>query len=452
MTATISTAAPRAAHRVPLLGHLPALLRRRVEFFTELRALGDVVQVDLGPRPAYVVNSPELIRQMMVTDAEKFVRGRFFVKARQVLGNGLITSDGPRHLRQRRIIQPAFAHDRFAAYSEIMRAQADELIHDWQDGQEIRLDLALLDLGITVAGKALINSGIGGDAVTVVRKCLPALLTTVMNRAMLPDALEKLPTPANRKFNESRSLLRDTIDGVIAAYRAQPGHDHGDILSMLTSARYADTGETMPGEQIRDEVLTVLLGGSETSATSMSWIFYELSQHPEVESRLHAEIDEALQGRPITLADIPRLPYLDQVLNETVRRHSPTWLFMRATTEDVKLGGVTIPSGAEVIMSMTALHRDPRLFPDPLVFDPERWADPEMAGVLSPKCAFIPFGAGVHKCIGDHFAWTEMAIVAATVGQHWQLRLPPGVRVKESALTTLRPDHLPVITRSRSAQ
>lgn len=444
--ATAVTTVPIAPRRVPVLGHVLALGRDPLGFLQDLRAHGDIVAFYLGPRPVYQINSPELIRQVLVTDAGKFHRGEVFTKARQLLGDGLATADEPVHMRQRRVMQPAFHHDRISSYVTVMREQIQDLGDSWVPQRRFRLDHEMAQLTLTVTAKALFRADLARSAVAEVRRSLGPVLNGITARALIPgDVMERI-TPGNRRFQTALRRLTTVVDDVIAAYRAD-GVDHGDLLSMLVAAGHSDDGQAMSDGEIRAQVMNILMAGTETTATTLSWVFYELASHPEVEVRVHEEIDAVLQGRPVTMADLPNLTYTDRVLTEAIRLHTPVWLLTRRSVGSVRLGDVTIHPGAEVLISLPTLHRDPDLFPDPMRFDPDRWLAP--AAKDWGRGRFIPFGAGGHKCIGDSFAWAEMTCVVATICARWRVRLLPGQRVHEVARAFLRPNALPMAAHLR---
>jgi cytochrome P450 len=283
-------------------------------------------------------------------------------------------------------------------------------------------------LAVTVVGEALFSTELGKRAVEEVRRYLFTVLKHGIIRAVSPSFVEKLPLPGNRAFDEAVGRMRAIVLDVVRGWR-EDGVDRGDLLSVLLTARDPDTGAGMSDEQVHDEVMTLLVGGVETTALALAWTFHELARHPEVERRVHAEVDEVLGGRTPTFADVGDLVYLRQVVNEVLRMY-PVWFLMRRTLAPVELGGATLPEGAEVIFSPHALHHDPASFEDPYRFDPDRWS-PERAARI-PKGAFVPFGAGARQCVGNLFAQAEIVIAVATVAARWRLVPVPGkpVRVK----------------------
>ncbi|MBV9847423.1 MAG: cytochrome P450 [Kutzneria sp.] len=419
---------PVAPGRWPLLGHTPAMLRRRFRFTSALREHGDVVTLYLGPLKIYFVTSPELTHQVLVTDGPHFRKGIMFDRFKPFLGNGLVSSNGAFHLRQRRLMQPAFHRDHIARYAEIMVRTTENLISSWQPGEVRQIDHDMQAVAGTIVGEALFSTELGGAAIEEARRSIPLVAKQGMVRALSPAFVEKLPIPGNRQFDKAISRMRDIVLELIARHRADDTN-HGDLLSMLLAARDTDTGEGMTDQQVFDEIITLLTGGIETSALALAWAFREIARHPDVERRLHAEVDEVLAGRRATADDVPRLVYTRQVINEVLRMY-PIWFTMRRTLEEIRLGEVRIPPDSEVIISPHALHFDPRSFADPERFDPDRWA-PEHAKDI-PKGAFIPFGAGTRQCIGNAFAITEITLVLATVATRWRLVAVPDkpVRIK----------------------
>ena len=424
---------PVAPGRWPFLGHSPALLRQRSAFTDSLHEHGEIVEIHLGPMPAYFVTSPRLAHEVLVTAGPKFRKGAMFDKFKPFVGNGLVLSNGDFHLRQRRLMQPAFHRDRLAAYAGIMTRAAAELSDSWQPGEVRPIDEDLQGLAVTIVGEALFSTEIGKAAVEEARRSIYLIIQQGMIRALSPKFVEKLPVPGNRRFDEAIKRMQDIVVEVIRDWRTE-SVDRGDLLSTLLLAGMTD-------EQARDEVLTLLTAGIETTALALSWTFHELGRHPDVEARVHAEVDEVLGGRPVTIDDIARLTYVRQVVDEVLRCY-PLWMLMRRTLEEVDLGGTRIPEGAEVIVSPHALHHDPASFPDPDRFDPGRWA-PERATQL-PKGAFVPFGAGGRQCIGNRFAQNEIVITVATVAARWRLVPVPGRPVRVKFTSAAYPDSLPM--------
>ncbi|MCM2422872.1 cytochrome P450 [Streptomyces sp. RKAG293] len=402
---------------LPLVGHSLALLRDPIGVLQSIRPLGDLVEIRLGTLSVYAVNSPALLREMLVTDAVSYEKGRYFQKSRPFLGNGLPNSEGDFHRRQRRLMIPAFHREKLNAYTGVMRLSATTYSEAWTPHSTIDVASEMYAIGSEAVAKALFGSALGNEEVRLIRRWLPTYVHELMRRVVSPvDWLDRLPTPGNRRFRESGTQLRKVVDRLIRE-RLDDDRPRTDLLGMLMAARDADTGEPMSPDQLHDEVMTVMAAGIETASTSLTWLFHEVGARPEIERRLHAELDDVLGSRPVTFEDLPKLVFTQNLVRETLRLRSPAWILMRRPARPgVVLGGVEIPEGTELLFSPLTLHRDPGLYPNPMEFDPDRWLTADPRG-----WAFLPFGAGPRKCIGDHFALTEMATVVATVAARWRL-------------------------------
>ncbi|NRN64451.1 Pentalenene oxygenase [Kibdelosporangium sp. 4NS15] len=430
---------PVAPGRWPVLGHTPSLLRHRFGFTSSLAGHGDVVKVYLGPLPAYMVTSPRLIHQILVTDGKKFDKGIMFDRFRPFFGNGIAMSNGPFHDRQRRLMLPAFHVSRIADYATVMSEVAQAIAESWQANQVVEVDQAMLRLSVTVAGRTLFTTELGAAAIAEAQRSMPVVIRQGMVRALSPGFVTHLPIPGNRRFDQAIQRLRAIVLAVVAEGREQPG-DRGDILSMLLAARDEDTGEPMTDQQVHDEVVTLLTGGIETTALALTWFFHEIGRHPGIEERWHAEVDR-LRGRPLTYQDVAKLPYTNRICKEVLRRY-PIWLLMRRTNTDVDLGGTLVPPATEVAFSPHALHHDERFYPDPYRFDPDRWDTAK--NPPPPKGAYVPFSDGSRKCIGNHFAFAEMAIATATIGSRWRMVPVPDRPVRIKVTGAAYPSQLPM--------
>lgn len=431
--------------RLPIAGHAPLLMSQGLRLMERARDTAPVVRIYLGRKPVYVVNDADLLRRVLVTDAPAFAgKGPLVEKAKLVLGNGISCSTGDFNHRQRRLMQPAFHKERVAGYVDVMRAIAGDRIAGWRDGDRIVMEQEMREIALTVAAKALFASDIGREAVEEFRTSIPIAVSGVAVRTMMP-ALAALPTPGNRRFDRALHRLHQIIDRMIQAYR-RDGVDHGDVLSMLLAARDEDTGEPMPDLQVHAEVMTIATAATETTNGALVWAAYELGQREDVERRLHEELTDVLSDRPVTAADLPKLEYTRRFLSEVLRLYA-MWVLTRQTTRAVELGGYALPAGATIMFSPQAIHRDPRIYRDPLRFDPDRWL-PERAAEV-PRNAFLPFGSGRYICIGEQFAMTEMLVVFATLVRRLRLRPVPGHVVKPSVAKGGLPNSLPMVVESR---
>jgi cytochrome P450 len=431
---------PVVPGRWPLLGHTPSLLWQRLRFTAGLAERGRVVKVYIGHLPVYAVTAADLAQQVMIELGGKFEKGAMFDKFRPYFGNGLVMSNGAVHLRQRRLVQPAFHRERISGYAEVMRGVAEDAIGRWRPGEVRAIDDDMQAVATAVVAGTLFSSGLSPERADQLRRWIPVVIKQGLVRAMVPEALQRLPIPANRRFDEAVRSLRSLVQDLVATRRAD-GTDHGDLLSMLVMARDEDTGAGMTDEQVYDEVVNLLTAGIETTALAMAWFFHELGANPAVEERVIAEIDEVLSDRPATLHRIQELTYTGQVVDEVLRRY-PVWLLMRRTTEEVELDGVRLPAGTEVAFSPHAIHHDPRYHPDPHRFDPDRFS-PERAAAM-PREAYLPFASGTRRCVGAAFARTEVLVVTATVLRRYRLAPVPGKPVGQRVTGAPYPTRLPM--------
>jgi cytochrome P450 len=390
--------------------------------------------------PIIFLNEPEWVQEILVTKAPQLTKERTQRRMKILLGEGLITSEGSFHMRQRRIAAPAFHRQRIQSYANVMAEQGAILREQWQAGATLDITQEMMHLSLEVVARTLFASEVTpevrsiSDEVNVVMDLYTYLIS-------LPRAEEYLhwPLPGFPKFRRARRRINTVMADMIARRRAN-SEDRGDLLSMLLAARDTeDDNSGMTDEQLRDEVVTIFLAGYETMANALTWTWYLLSQNPEVEARFHAEIDSALAGRLPTLEDIPRLNYVERVLAESMRLFPPVWAMGRQAAEDMEVGPFFIPKGTMLYVSQYLLQRDPRFFPDPLRFDPDRFLPEESA--RRPKFSYFPFGAGGRQCIGESFAWMEGTLLLATLAQKWKLRLLPDHPVDIQPKITLRQKH-----------
>jgi cytochrome P450 len=427
---------PRA--RLSLLGLL-RFRRDSTGFLARVaREHGDVAHFRFGSRRLYLLSHPDHVRDVLVTRHRNFIKSYALQRSRVLLGHGLLTSEGEFHLRQRRLVQPAFHRDRIEAYGRTMAEHATRMADGWSDGAIVDMAAEMGRLTLGIVGRTLFDADVEDEADELGRALSDAMV--LFDRLTIPftEWLDRLPLPSNRRFFAARERLDATIHRMIEEHRI--GGDRGDLLSMLLAARDEEgDGGRMTGEQLRDEALTLFLAGHETTANALTWTWFLLSQHPHVEARLHAELEMVLGGRAPEPGDLPRLGYTRAVLAESMRLFPPAWVIGRQPKEDFEIGGFRIPAGTIVMMSPWVIQRDPRFWSDPLRFDPERWApDAEAA---RHRFAYFPFGAGPRKCIGEAFAWMEGVLVLAALARRWRARLVPGHPVATRPLITLRPRH-----------
>lgn len=402
---------------------------------------GDVVRFRLGPITAFLLRHPDAVKRVLVDNNHNYDKQtRGYDKLRELLGQGLLTSEGELWRRQRRIAQPAFHKKRIAEFGDTMVTHTVDMLDRWDAhallGRTIDMAHEMSGLTLRIVAKTLLNAEVGGvteavsEAVDVVNHFANRALHTIWMPPM------SVPLPIFSKVKAAARKLDEIVVGIIEE-RRRTGEDPGDLLSMLMAARDEDTGEGMTDAQLRDEVMTMFLAGHETTATALAWTFHALSLHPTVERRLRAELDTVLAGRRPTVADLPRLPYLDQVVKESMRLNPPVWMMDRRAVDDDVIGGYRIPKHSLVLVSPFVTHRDPDLWPNPEGFDPERFA-PAHDGDR-PRYAYFPFGGGPRQCIGNGFAGMELRLIVATVVQRFRPWLVPGQTIEREPLITMRP-------------
>ncbi|MBO0726077.1 MAG: cytochrome P450 [Blastocatellia bacterium] len=417
-----------------------AFRRDPIKFLTGLaNRYGDVVRFKVGPLPFVMVGNPDYIRDILVTNHKNFMKGEGLQRGKRLIGEGLLTSEGEFHLRQRRLAQPAFHRQRIASYAATMVEYSARACDGWRAGETRDVARDMTRLTLAIAGKTLFDADVEGEA-DEIGEALSAAIE-LFNRLTLPFAqsLERLPLPATRRFKKARERLDATVYRIINDRRAS-GEDRGDLLSLLIQARDEDgDGSGMTDRQLRDESLTILLAGHETTANALTWTWYLLSQHPEIETRFHAEVDDVLKGELPDAEDFPRLPYTEMVFAEAMRLYPPAWVIGRRALGDYQINGYAIPARTILLLSPYLIHHDARFFPDPFRFDPERWT-PE-ARESRPKFSYFPFGGGPRVCIGESFAWMEGSLVLATIAQRFRMRLAPGHPVEMRPMVTLRPKY-----------
>lgn len=436
------TAGPRP---LPVLGNLLDFGRDPLGFLERVtREYGCGVKVRVeAERDTYIVTHPEHVEEVLVHTGRTFQKGyQRHPIMRLVLGNGLVTSEGDFWLRQRRLAQPAFHRARIAEYGETMVRFTDRMLWGWQGGQELDLTEAMSRLTMEIIAQTVFDVDLHGDpragqvghAVTTMLDEYGRQMTSAV-RALMERLPVRLPVPGEARLHAAVRELDALMLALVAERRAE-GADRGDLLSMFLAARDED-GSGMTDAQLRDELITLFLAGHETTANTLAWALFLLSEHPEVEGKLHAELASVLGGHTPGAADFPRLVYTQQVVKEALRLYPPVWWVSREPLADWVCDDVRVPAGSEVGLSPWVMHREAAFYPEPLAFQPERWTPEFEAGL--PRYAYFPFGGGPRLCIGNTFALMEAVLVLARLTQRYHLEvLDPGQVVPEPSLT-LRP-------------
>lgn len=422
----------------PYFGHLFAFGRDPIHYLARVgREYGDVVFLHFMGRPAYVVSRPELIEEVLGPRYRSYRKPFSFRTPimQQLLGRGLVSSEGEFWVRQRRLAQPAFHRERIAAYARTMVSCTQAATRAWQAGdlRDVYAEMVALTAEIVVNTMFGVESA--GET-QVIAAALERIMAEFTRQFGLLGVLDNmLPAISGARFQRILRPLDDVVYRIIREKRAA-GRDDGDLLSMLLHARDED-GTRMSDQQLRDETITFFFAGHETTAITLAWAWYLLAKHPEAAARLHSEVDTVLGDRPAALEDLPRLPFADHVIRESMRLYPPVWSLGREATEECEIDGFRIEPGAQVLFSQWAMHRDPRYWSEPETFDPDRWAD-GLAEKL-PRCVYFPFGSGPRGCIGTAFAMMEAVLVLATLARRYRLSLSPGQQVMPWASMTLRP-------------
>lgn len=455
LTRLVEQVRSRVANRAPgPRGRILLLSLTRLAWGDKLRELqrlirrhGPVVRIDAGPRVYHLVNDPALVQRVLQHDNAHYPKGLNYAQVKHLVGNGLFTSEGSTWLRQRRLAQPAFHRDKIAALASTMTAATAEHLDRWR-GLGERVDLAheMTGLALDIVCRTLfgtVGDGLIDQVGPALRTAIPWLDRRVMSLVRLPPAI---PTPWNLRARRAISVLDQTVFRIIRD-RRQAGGDGPDLLAGFLALRDEQTGEGMNDRQLRDEMLTMLIAGHESTASALTFAFQLLATHPEVLARVRGEVDRVLAGRTPGVADLPSLPTVRTVIDETLRLYPPMWWMERQAVERDELAGFSIPAGSIIGVSPYLLHRDPDLWPDPDRFDPDRFA---AGGGDRHRFAYLPFGGGPRICIGNGFALLEMQLVVAMVVQRFDWQLAPGFQLRLEPVGMLRSaTGLPVRLRAR---
>ena len=437
--------APGLRQLVPLPYGLVARLRRDpLGFLCDgLRQYGDVFRFQIGPLVLHLLAHPDHVKHVLLDHAKNYPRSWHYDRVRVVVGAGLVTTEGAAWRRLRRMAQPSFHAQRVAALAGVMTEATDAMRSRWQvyarSGEPLDVAEEFVALTLRIVGRALLGIDLGGEADQIGPAMTTALAYLEYRLANLLVLPLSVPTPRNRRARHALAALDAIVFAIIARRRSAPeaDGDSGDLLAMLLATEDEETGSVLTDRELRDQVLTFIGAGHETTAVALAWTVYLLSQHPEAARRLRGEVAEVLGNRTPVAGDLPRLAYTRQVIEESLRLYPPVYALIRDVKANDEIGGFSIPARSMVILSPYVTHHHPGIWPDPERFDPDRFAPERCAG--RPRFAWYPFLGGPHQCIGQEFALMEITLVVAMLVQSFRFRPAPGFHVEPQPLLSLRP-------------
>jgi len=430
------------------LGHLFSFRRDSIGFLRKIaKEYGDIVYFKIGPIRIVLLNHPEYIKEVLSTQHRNFVKGRPLEMVKELLGEGLLTSEGEFHKHQSRIIQPAFHRNMIESYAPSITKCATRMMNRWEDGMKVDIKEEMTMMSMKIAGRAMFNADIEQEAPEINQALDTA--TSLFGRIPLPfsEWLLKLPLPGTFRFHKAKARLDNTIYRMINE-RRQNKVDNGDLVSLLLrSQNEKNEGGGMSDQQVRDEALTLFLTAFDTTSTALTWAWYLLSQNPEAEAELHEELDLVLKGRLPTAENLAQLKYTRMVFGESLRIYPPTYVIPRQALEDFAIDKYIVPRDTLILMSPYLIHHDSRFHPDPEKFNPHAW-DKHSHGQNS-KYEYFPFSRGPRSCIGEPFAWMQGTLALASIAQSWRIKLVPGHPVELLPLINLRPKYGMMMTLHR---
>jgi cytochrome P450 len=441
-TAPVSKSAPNrppGPRGLPWIGTSFMASRDSTQKLTRwAREYGDVVYYRFLDFHFYLLFHPQDIERVLVGKSGNFVKGITSRANPELFGNGLLTSDGEFWRRQRRLSNPAFHRESLARYADITVEESAKLVGQWNDGETRNIHNDMMNVTLRIVLRSLFGTELG-ERMREIEPALEAIMVSSTGFNSIAFFL-RIPTSTRKRHFVAVEKLNEIVYALIARGREKLKSEQAsaakDLLTLLLTAR-DDDGNSMSDQQLRDEVITLLLAGHETTALNLSWTWYLLAQHPEVEQKLHTELDSVLGGRPPRASDLAKLQYTDRIIRETLRLYPPAWRVFRRTEEPFQVGNYLLPAGSNIVLSQWVTQRDPRWFSEPNRFNPDRWG--EDAAAKLPRFAYFPFGGGPRVCIGASFAMMEATLLLATIAQRYRIRLAPNQRIELRASITLRP-------------
>jgi len=418
---------------------MPKFKRNTLQTFVDLaRQHGDLVCFR-GLWTSFMLIDPQHVEYVLQMNSRNYRKGKNYKELAAATGNGLFVSEGDVWRRQRRLAQPAFHRQKIASFAKIMTDSCEAMLERWQPlaerGATVEVDAEMLRLTLGIVGKALFSRDLSDESDTmnqsfeIIRKHTTKRIMSILK---FPASF---PTAQNRRFRQAVANAEQVVYDLIAERRHGAGND--DLLSLLMAARDEETGEGLSDQELRDQALTIIGAGYETTTQALAWTWYLLAKHPEIENKLHAEIEHVLRGRTPTFEDLPNLKYTLMVFQEAMRLYPPIWMLTRAAIEADEIGGYRVPANSEILLLPYITHRHPKYWEQPEDFNPEHFTPEKVAA--RPRFAYFPFGAGARQCIGNNFALMEAQLIIATVAQKYLLRLADEQTIKPETSVTLRP-------------
>ncbi|MBM7663048.1 cytochrome P450 [Bacillus mesophilus] len=407
-----------------------------LKWLYETQKQGEIVTINpKHPRPSYVIYDPTAIKEILTTKDAYFEKGNSSRVFKRSLGNGLLTSEGDEHRVQRKMLQPAFHKKKIIGYSEIITRYSLDMLKTWKRGEERRIDQDMMNLTLRIIMKTMFGKDELEHSETVTN-AVNIIIEKAAQSLFLPfPILDRIPSAQNRRYQEAMNrmdhLTKDVIDT-----EAHSNKEREHLLALLLTTKYED-GSSLSEKEIKDQVITFLIAGHETTANVLSWIWYLLSQHPKVERRFHEELDHVLMGKPPTFDHVSQLTYTTQIFHEALRLYPAAWIILREAKNEVQIAGYTFTKGSTFLISPYAIHRHPAYYEEPERFNPDRFDPKNLTSI--PNYAYIPFGAGSRGCIGSQFALMESVLIMASIGQYYRLTLSQSNKtVRPEPLLSLR--------------
>jgi cytochrome P450 len=437
MTALAPTAPPGPKSRFPG-DMILRVSRERIALFKSMaQTYGDISEITLGKQRIVQLTNPEDIRDLLITNQKMFRKGQALERAKVLIGEGLLTSEGDVHLKQRRLVQPAFHRARIAAYAGAMTGAAMKRQEQWADGLRLDANRAMMMITLDIVAATLFGADVGSESSEIGSALDDVFEAFTIGYGPLTPLIDLIPSAKKRRFAAGKKRVDATIDRIIKQRRTS-GEDTGDLLSMLLHATDKEgDGTGMSDQQLRDEAITLFIAGHETTANALTWTWLLLARTPDAERALHDEVDRVLGDGMPTMDDLPQLPMTRAVVAESMRLYPPAYIVGRRATEPYSVGGFDFPARTLFLAPQFIVHRDPRWWTEPDTFQPQRWLD-AAANAARPKMAYFPFGAGTRICVGEQFAWMEAMLVLATLARRWRVRVD-GADPELEPIITLRP-------------